>query len=178
MSKLPQAYAWLSSVGLLPRMVSEALKLLGTIEAPGAKNSPTIMGWAKETALDKQGYSADAVPWCGLFMAYVALKAEKPIPKHPLWALNWAGFGTPEHQPCLGDVLTFKRDGGGHVGLYIGEDQTAYHVLGGNQGDKVSIDRILKKRMYRVSRAPMRTPPLTIKPYVLAARGLVSENEA
>ena len=35
----------------------------------------------------------------------------------------------------LGDILTFKRNGGGHVGLYVGEDKDCYHVLGGNQGN-------------------------------------------
>lgn len=176
--KLPKGYEWLAEVGPLPRMVSEGLKLLGTLEVAGPKNNPTIMGWAKATGLDRQGYSADAVPWCGLFVAYVALKADKPFPKHPLWALNWAGFGTPEHQPCLGDVLTFKRDGGGHVAIYIGEDQTAYHVLGGNQSDAVSITRILKKRLHSVARAPMKVPPTSIKPYIIASNGGLSKNEA
>ena len=175
---LPASYAWLRTVGTLPRMVAEALKLHGTLEVAGSGNSPTILAWAKETGLDKQGYTADAVPWCGLFMAVVALRAGKPVPRHPLWALNWAGFGTPEHQPCLGDVLTFIRSGGGHVGLYIGEDQTAYHVLGGNQADKVCIIRIDKKRLYRVARAPMQTPPPSVRPMVLAANGPLSRNEA
>ncbi len=175
--KIPKGYEWLEKIDILPRMVSEALKLTGTIETPGKKDNPTIMAWAKETGLDKAGYSADSVPWCGLFMAYVAKKAGKAVPKKPLWALNWAGFGTPENQPCLGDVLTFTRDGGGHVGIYIGEDQTSYHVLGGNQADCVSITRILKKRLYRVARAEMQIPPASVKPYILSATGPISTNE-
>lgn len=175
---VPKQYAWLSTVGTLPRMVTEGLKLIGTLEVPGKGDSPTILGWAKETGLDKEGYSADSIPWCGLFMATVAKRAGKFPPKHPLWALNWAGFGTPEHQPCLGDVLTFIRSGGGHVGIYIGEDTTAYHVLGGNQSDQVCITRIDKKRLYRVARPAMTTPPPTIKPYVIAAAGGLSRNEA
>lgn len=174
---IPKQYAWLGTIGTLPRMVQEGLKLLGTLEVQGSGNSPTIMGWAKETGLDKEGYSADATPWCGLYAAVVAQRAGKPVPKHPLWALNWAGFGTPEHQPCLGDVLTFIRSGGGHVAMYIGEDQTAYHVLGGNQSDSVSITRLDKKRLYRVARAPMQTPPPTVKPYIVAAAGGLSTNE-
>jgi len=175
---LPAQYRWLSSIGVLPRMVQEAIKLFGTVEVQGRGNSATILAWAKETGLDRQGYTADAIPWCGLFMAVVASRAGKPVPKHPLWALNWAGFGTPEHQPCLGDVLTFIRSGGGHVGIYVGEDQTAYHVLGGNQSDKVCITRIDKKRLYRVTRAPMQTPPKSVKPFVLTATGPLSKNEA
>jgi hypothetical protein len=41
-------------------------------------------------------------------------------------------------------VLVFERPGGGHVGYYFGEDATAYHVLGGNQGDAVTIARIAR----------------------------------
>jgi uncharacterized protein (TIGR02594 family) len=173
----PKGYEHLGKIGTLPKMVQEALKLVGTVETPGSGNNPTIMAWAKAAGLGKQGYSADAVPWCGLFMAYVALMAGKPAPKNPLWALNWAGFGTPQHQPCLGDVLTFKRNGGGHVAIYIGEDQTAYHVLGGNQSDAVTITRIDKKRMHSVARAPMQNPPDTVKPYILSSTGALSTNE-
>jgi len=43
-------------------------------------------------------------------------------------------------------VLVFDRAGGGHVGFYVGEDLTSYDVLGGNQGDRVSIMRLEKSR--------------------------------
>lgn len=43
-------------------------------------------------------------------------------------------------------MLVFDRAGGGHVGFYVGEDLTSYHVLGGNQGDRVSIMRLEKSR--------------------------------
>lgn len=35
----------------------------------------------------------------------------------------------------------------GHVGFYVGEDAKGYYVLGGNQGDKVSVVRIAKDRL-------------------------------
>jgi hypothetical protein len=47
--------------------------------------------------------------------------------------LNWNGFNK-EKTMMLG-VLTFKRKGGGHVGIYVGEDSKCYHVLGGNQSN-------------------------------------------
>ena len=43
-------------------------------------------------------------------------------------------------------MLVFDRAGGGHVGFYVGEDLTSYDVLGGNQGDRVSIMRLEKSR--------------------------------
>ena len=177
MGKLPTQYQWLENIGLLPRMIQEALKLLGTIETVGAANNPTILGWARETGL-RATYTADSIPWCGLFMAVVAKRAGKAFPSTPLWALSWAKFGVEAGQPRLGDVLTFTRNGGGHVALYVGEDQAAYHVLGGNQSDKVCFTRIEKRRLYRARRPVMTTPPASMKPYILANNGILSRNEA
>ena len=138
-SDLPPAYRWLAALDPLPRMIAEALWLFGTIELPGAADSPTILAWAKEIGGDvARAYSADSIPWCGLFMAVVAKRAGKDVPESPLWALSWARFGVAAERPMLGDVLVFKRDGGGHVALYVGEDASAYHVVGGNQADKVA----------------------------------------
>lgn len=174
---LPQQYRWLQTIGQLPRMVDEALKLFGTIETPGAGNNPTIMAWAKEAGLTNI-YTADSVPWCGLFMAVVAKRAAKPLVSSPLWALSWSKFGVEGGQPRLGDVLTFTRKGGGHVGLYVGEDKSAYHVLGGNQSDAVSFARLDKARLYRVRRPAYNQAPATVRPFMLAAAGGLSENEA
>jgi len=174
---LPKEYSWLKTIGTLPRMVSEALAELGTIETPGAGNNTKIIGWAKETGLQNV-YTADSIPWCGLFMAVVAKRADKPFPSTPLWALSWSKFGLQAGQPRLGDILTFVRKGGGHVGLYVGEDQQAYHVLGGNQSDKVCFTRIDKARLHAVRRPAYRVQPDTVRPFVLAAGGTLSQNEA
>jgi hypothetical protein len=67
-----------------------------------------------------------------------------------LGARQWLGFGT-DVPPQLGAVLVFwrgSRDGWtGHVGFYWGEDDSAFHVLGGNQSDAVTITRIEKARL-------------------------------
>lgn len=173
---LPAAYAWLrDETG--PRMVLEALKLYGTLEAPGARDNPTIIGWAREVDLIKT-YSHDSIPWCGLFMAVVAKRSGKPIVDSPLWALSWADFGRLAPAPMLGDVLTFKRDGGGHVALYVGEDAGAYHCLGGNQSDKVCITRIAKSRLYRARRPAYNVQPDNVRKVTLVANGKLSTNEA
>lgn len=177
MTQLLPAYRWLGNLGPLPRMVTEALNLYGTIETPGAANNAKILEWAQETGL-RNVYTADSIPWCGLFMAVVAKRAGKPLVSSPLWALSWSKFGEQGGQPRLGDVLTFRRNGGGHVALYIGEDSTCYHVLGGNQSDAVTITRIRKERLHAVRRHYAVGMPASAKPYVLAATGAVSENES
>ena len=44
-------------------------------------------------------------------------------------------------------MLTFVRPALGCRALYVGEDRESYHVLGGNQSDRVSFARFDKQRM-------------------------------
>lgn len=171
-------YAWLAREPG-PKMIVEALKLFGTMETPGSANNPTIVAWAKEIGGEVADvYKADSIPWCGLFMAVVAKRAGKEIPKHPLWALSWSAFGAKSPAAALGDVLVFVRNGGGHVGLYVGEDASAFHVLGGNQSDRVCITRIAKARLYAARRPLYRVEPANVRPIRLEATGALSLNEA
>lgn len=174
---LPSRYAWLAKE-LAPKMLVEAIKLHGTLEMPGDKDDPTIMAWAAETGLERV-YSHDSVPWCGLFMAVVAKRAGKEIPKDPLWALNWANFGTKQTVAMLGDVLVFRRNNGGHVSIYVGEDDSAYHCLGGNQSDSVNITRVGKSRLYAIRRSIWKiAQPGNVRRIILEAGGELSKNEA
>jgi uncharacterized protein (TIGR02594 family) len=160
-----------------PRLLVEAVKLIGTKEVPGTKNNPEIMLWAKEVGLDRV-YTADSIPWCGLFMAYVAKKANVDGVKIPLRALSWRKFGNPSPVPMLGDVLCFSRNGGGHVGIYVGEDSTCYHVLGGNQSDMVNVTRILKSRLVEARRTAWKiAQPANVRVIQLTAKGEISKNE-
>lgn len=175
---LPSRYGWLAREPG-PKMIVEALKLYGTLEAPGAKNNPTIVAWAKEVGGEVADiYKADSIPWCGLFMAVVAKRAGKELPAHPLWALSWSAFGAKAGAPVLGDVLVFTRNGGGHVALYVGEDRDAFHCLGGNQSDSVCITRIAKSRLYAARRPLYRVRPANVRPIHLEATGALSLNEA
>jgi uncharacterized protein (TIGR02594 family) len=111
-------------------------------------------------------------------MAVVMQRAGRPVVDKPLWALNWNNFGVRVTNPMLGDVLTFTRNGGGHVGLYVGEDATAYHVLGGNQGNQVSVTRIAKSRLSQARRPEYNSQPTNIRTIQLASNGALSTNEA
>lgn len=177
MSDIPTHYSWLAGLDPQPLMIRCALAEYGVIEGAGAVENPVILGWAAEVGL-KASYSSDAIPWCGLFMAVVAKRAGKAVPASPLWALSWARFGWAADRPVLGDVLVFKRNGGGHVGLYVGEDSRAFHVLGGNQSDLVCITRIARARLFAARRPVYRQMPVTAKPWLLAAAGGLSRNEA
>lgn len=179
MSNLPAPYAWLANEKA-PRILVEALKLYGVKEIPGPQSNSLILGWAQKLGGWVAGwYKNDDIPWCGLFMAEVCRRADLPVVREPLKAASWAGWGEGVRRPMLGDVLVFVRDGGGHVGIYVGEDDAAYHVLGGNQGNAVSITRIMKNRLQAARRTDWRiAQPAGVRIVKLSPLGAVSANEA
>lgn len=170
-------YDWLKNEVPLPKTILEGLKELGTVETAGAGNTPKIMKWAAEVGLSST-YSADSIPWCGLFAAVVVKRAGKQVVGSPLWAKSWANFGVAVAKPGLGDILVFSRKGGGHVGFYVAEDATAYHVLGGNQSDSVSITRIAKNRLFAARRPNYTNKPASVKPFIVSGTGALSTNES
>jgi len=170
------SYNWLEEEKS-PRILVQAVNLIGTKEIVGKYHNPIILDWATELGLKM--YTNDEIPWCGLFIAYCAHKAGVEVVDKPLWALNWAKYGTHVNQPMLGDVLTFKRDGGGHVGIYVGEDKTHYHIIGGNQGNEVSIMRIARGRLHEARRTAWKiAQPTNVRVIKLESQGRISTNEA
>lgn len=182
MPKLPAAYDWLARVTVPPRTIGEALKLLGVAEVVGKGSNRTILSWRDElnaAGVAISGYSDDDIAWCGLFAAIVAHRAGKDVVANPLWARNWAKFGTKAASAALGDVLVFERaGGGGHVAFYVAEDDIAYHVLGGNQSNAVTITRIAKSRCIAVRRPIYSAQPASVQRRIVARGGALSTNEA
>lgn len=166
-----------------PAWLMAARALLGTREAAGSANNPTILGWAKRLGVKVLGiiYNADSVPWCGLFVAHCLREAGVDLAemKVGVRAKAWATWGVPVASDRLapGAILVFDRAGGGHVAFYVGEDLGFYHVLGGNQGDTVSIMRLAKSRC--IARRWPRGWPVIGRPVQMSATGVpVSRNEA
>lgn len=174
--ELPKSYEWLlHEPG--PKMIQEFVKIFGVTEVVGPGDNPLILDWAKETGLDRD-YKHDATAWCGLAMALIAKRAGKELPPNPLWALNWALFGDKVSDGAkLGDVLVFKRDGGGHVGLYIAEDDECYHVGGGNQSDTTNIIRKPKNRIYAIRRPHYTNQPTNVRKIIVSAQGVIDNKE-
>lgn len=169
-------YDWLKSEQG-PKVVVEAVKLIGTKEMYGDQHNPEILAWAKEVGQDAV-YRADEIPWCGLFAAVVVKRAGFDPVKTPLWARSWGSFGEQSNDPMLGDILVFTREGGGHVGFYVGEDDTCYHVLGGNQGDMVKVSRIQKNRLLIARRCKWKvSQPNSVRKIKLSSSGEISKNE-
>lgn len=178
---LPKQYAWLADEPG-PRLLLEMVKLYGTIETPGAKSNPLILAWAKAIGLGSV-YKADSVAWCGLTVAYAAAQAgwDYAPRGNALWARNWLSWGASVDlgKEMLGDVLVFARGSSGHVALYVGEDKTHFHIIGGNQDDSVSIKRRPKDGLISGRRCPWRVnQPGNVRKVTMAATGPVSKSEA
>jgi uncharacterized protein (TIGR02594 family) len=121
-------------------LLEVALSQYGEKEIRGLKHSHIIINYAKEAGFT--WVNDDETPWCSIFMNWVALKAGMERTKKAN-ARSWLDIGEPTDNPQMGDVVIFKRGNNvaqGHVALFIkvnGMDEV--YVLGGNQGNQVSI---------------------------------------
>lgn len=124
---------------MTPLWLKIARQFIGLKETPGPANNAVIMGWARGLPAVIVGmvYSADSIPWCGLFVAHVIRAAGLMPPRIAVRANAWSNWGIP-CDPCPGAVMVMKRPGGFHVFLYEGETPTHYFGTGGNQSDSVS----------------------------------------
>lgn len=167
---------------LEPAWLQAAREKIGTRETAGPASNPTIMGWAKRVGAKLLGipYREDGTPWCGLFVAACMVEAGILPAAIAIRAMAWLDWGSrlQFHRIAPGAVLVFGRSGGGHVGFYVGEDATHFHVLGGNQGDRVSVMRLEKSRAI-AARWPKDVPVKGAPVMMTAVAGIpVSRNEA
>jgi uncharacterized protein (TIGR02594 family) len=117
--------------------ITEARRYIGLKEIKGPVNNSVITGWLKKL---KAWWSDDETPWCGVFVAHCLQFCGYKVPTNYMRAKDWLSWGKPVLSPCYGCIAIFSRDGGGHVGFVIGQDNRGnYMVLGGNQSDGVTI---------------------------------------
>jgi uncharacterized protein (TIGR02594 family) len=162
-----------------PPWLAEARRWLGLKEVAGAGANRTILGWGRAIA---DWFTDDDIPWCGAFAHGILASAlpDEPLPANALWARGWLRFGVPV-DPTPGAVLVFwrgaKNASSGHVGFYAGEDGDAFHVLGGNQSNAVTVARIARSRLLG-ARWPRTAPLPTAGTLLRPAAGILSSNEA
>lgn len=120
-----------------PVWITVARRYIGTTEIPGKSHSPTIQRWLRDL---KAWWSDDETPWCGTFVAHCLTAAGLAKPEQWYRAKAYQFYGHALVGPAPGCLVVFERPGGGHVGFVVGRDAGGrLMVLGGNQGNKVSI---------------------------------------
>jgi uncharacterized protein (TIGR02594 family) len=134
-----------------------AAEHLGLEEWPGARHNPTVVGFA--ATVGHGWVQDDETPWCASFVGAVLAQVGLPH-TGKLNARSYLDWGTPVDlsDAQRGDVVIFSRGDPngwqGHVGFYAGRDESGrILVLGGNQGNKVSIAPYPPSRLLGVRRA-------------------------
>jgi hypothetical protein len=93
MSALPVKYSYVGASDA-PSLIKAAVPLYGIHEVPGKADNATIMEWAEEVekalGVKHLGYTADSIPWCGLFVGVVCARA------------GWADRRGPSEAPPSG----------------------------------------------------------------------------
>ena len=128
--------------------IAEGLKVLGLHET---RDNAALRAWLKSDG--KTLGDPSALPWCGDYVE-TCIKAALPfepfigaLATNPYFARNWGTFG----ESCIlayGCIVVFERGpNSGHVGFAVGQDADNIYVLGGNQGDAVSVVRIAHHRL-------------------------------
>jgi uncharacterized protein (TIGR02594 family) len=137
------------------RIFQEAKKFLGVHEVAGPKSNPLIAEWIRQAA-DWLDQDDSATPWCGCFRGAIGLSTATGVPENHFRAASWKAWGSPVESlksSILGDTLIFQRPGGFHVGLFAGLQENGNPlVLGGNQGDAVTISEHHKESLLSIRR--------------------------
>lgn len=141
---------------------SLAQRFVGVAEVGGPKSNPLVLAMLR---LDTAWVEEDATAWCSAFVNFVCWLLRLPRSKS-LAARSWLSVGAPvaleDARPGF-DVVVLSRGAGeqpgadilaalGHVGFFAGVDAAAVWVLGGNQGDRVSVMPYNRGRVLGVRR--------------------------
>jgi uncharacterized protein (TIGR02594 family) len=142
---------------------SVASRYIGVGELAGGLDHPAIRWWLSRCGFGLQAH--DEVPWCGAFVRGVTFDFGIEPPVFPARARFWLTAGTSidlaDAEPGW-DIVVLERGRSapahviaapGHVGFYAGPDSDGnVLVLGGNQGDRVSIASFPRDRVLGVRR--------------------------
>ena len=127
----------------------------GVSEVPGSGANPRIVEYLRSTSLGGAMASSDETAWCSAFVNFCVEKAGFAGTDSAM-ARSWLNWGRGTNNPVTGCIVVFERGAppSGHVAFYVSESGGMIKVLGGNQGNKVSIQEYDRGRLlgFRVPR--------------------------
>lgn len=154
--------------------INYARSYIGVREISGHVHNPVIVGFWKAARL--AGIKNDEVPWCAGFVG-AALESSGIRSARSDSSRAYLNWGEQIAAPEYGCVVVFSRAGGGHVGFCVGVDeQGRLMILGGNQGNAVSIAPFGRRRVVGYRRVPFAAMPRPLP--VLISGAASSSNEA
>lgn len=110
---------------------------LGQSEISGSADNPRIVEYHSATTLKA---TDDETAWCSSFANWSLLKSGVRGTGSAM-ARSFLDWGTPLPTPREGCIVVFRRGQApkGHVAFFLEFDASMVRVLGGNQGNRVSI---------------------------------------
>lgn len=108
----------------------------GVEEYRGSSNNPRIVEYHRSTRLQNNLASLDQTPWCASFVNW-CLRESGYETTDSARAADWANYGERLSKPREGCVVVIQN----HVGFYAEGGSGNVILLGGNQSDRVSIER-------------------------------------
>ncbi|HZT48538.1 MAG TPA: TIGR02594 family protein [Hyphomicrobiaceae bacterium] len=122
-----------------PRWLELAWADLGVAEAPGADNNSKVLRYYADAGHPE--VRADEVAWCAAFVG-ACLERAGVGGTRSLMARSYLAWGEPLSEPRAGAIAVLSRGSDpslGHVGFLVGLTPSQAVLLGGNQGDAVSV---------------------------------------
>jgi len=117
---------------------------LGIAEIPGPTHNEFIIQMWKSLKLP---FRDDETHWCMGYAMYVLQRAGMQHLR-TAWARDGLKLGQPIDKPRYGCLVILRRgEKGGHIGFYERESETHVWLLGGNQGNAVTIAPFPKSRV-------------------------------
>lgn len=129
-------------------LLLSVLEHYGMKEVDGVKSNPEIIAMGKELGYDIADDSTTA--WCSLLVNYFAKKCGYEF-TGKLTARSWLKMPMVVLKPKLGNIVVLWRGDPngwqGHVGLFISMDEKNIFILGGNQGNQLTIAPYSRERL-------------------------------
>jgi uncharacterized protein (TIGR02594 family) len=122
-----------------PKWLDEAWRELGQRERTGAADNARILAMYREAG--HASVAHDEVPWCAAFVGACLSRAGMRGTRS-LMARSYASYGEQLSEPRTGAIAVLSRGRDpalGHVGFVVGALDDQLFLLGGNQGDAVSV---------------------------------------
>lgn len=133
-----------------------AQRFIGLREVGGDDDNPFIV-WSLGLCGFDPHTTHDEVPWCSAWLNSLCWLLRLPRSKSAA-ARSWLTVGRPvkleDAKPAY-DIVVFSRGSSpktGHVGVFAGLDGDSVYVLGGNQGNMVSVMPFPRERVLGVRR--------------------------
>lgn len=131
------------------KIINIALAEFGIREISGKQDNPEVLKYFNDLGFDGNALK-DETAWCAAFVNWV-LKKSGYIGSGKLNARSLLSVGKPTQNPEKGDIVVLWRksptDWRGHTGFFIRETKSWVYLLGGNQGNRVSIQAYPKSRV-------------------------------